>query len=147
MNKAKHETEDRLGALMSDNATGILKAVLGIAIVVLVAVVLTYFVYFLPPPLGITRATLGQTGDYFGGILNPILGFLSVFALLVTLVVQSRELKISTKELHNSASALASQNRAIEHQSIEQTFFAWLNNYHELLQTVTDKSATGRDAL
>ncbi|OGU22267.1 MAG: hypothetical protein A2580_07525 [Hydrogenophilales bacterium RIFOXYD1_FULL_62_11] len=82
------------------------------------------------------RAEWGQLGDYFGGTLNPLFGFVSVLALLITLIVQSKELRLSTRELENSSKALRGQNKAIEHQSFEQTFFAWLNNYHELLQSI-----------
>lgn len=86
------------------------------------------------------RAEWGQLGDYFGGTLNPLFGFVSVLALLITLIVQSKELRLSTRELQHSSAALEGQNRAIERQSFEQTFFAWLNNYHELLQSITTTS-------
>lgn len=82
------------------------------------------------------RAEWGQLGDYFGGTLNPIFGFASFIALLVTILYQARELNASTKELKNSATALAAQNKAIELQSFEQTFFSWLNNYHILLESI-----------
>ncbi|MHB1187769.1 putative phage abortive infection protein [Thiobacillus sp.] len=99
------------------------------------------------------RAEWGQLGDYFGGTLNPFFGFVSVLALLVTLIVQSKELRLSTEELRNSSEALRGQNKAIEHQRFEQTFFAWLNNYHDLLQSVSSINQTshveitGRQAL
>ncbi len=99
------------------------------------------------------RAEWGQLGDYFGGTLNPLFGFVSVLALLITLIVQSKELRLSTRELRHSSAALEGQNRAIERQSFEQTFFAWLNNYHELLQSVaaasqiTESGTSGRAAL
>lgn len=99
------------------------------------------------------RAEWGQLGDYFGGTLNPLFGFVSVLALLITLIVQSKELRLSTRELRHSSAALEGQNRAIERQSFEQTFFAWLNNYHELLQSVAGPAghlgteAAGRGAL
>jgi uncharacterized membrane protein len=92
------------------------------------------------------RGELGQFGDYFGGALNPIFGFASFLALLVTIFYQSKELKLSRneleftrKELANSASALDAQNKAIELQSFEQTFFSWLNTYHSLLNNVTEE--------
>ncbi|MFA7350962.1 MAG: hypothetical protein WC009_09385 [Methylotenera sp.] len=76
------------------------------------------------------REELGQFGDYFGGTLNPIFGFASFIALLLTIFYQSKELKLSRTELElsrdelsKSASALALQNKAIELQSFEQTFF------------------------
>jgi uncharacterized membrane protein len=84
------------------------------------------------------RAEFGQIGDFFGGVLNPFFGFISIIALLLTIFYQARELKLSTDELRNSANALKAQNAAIEHQRFEQTFFSWLANYRELLLSVED---------
>lgn len=102
-----------------------------------------YFNFFeTNPPL--TREEWGQLGDYFGGTLNPILGFASFLALLATIVYQVKELNLSRteleltrQELSKSAAALASQNKAIELQSFEQTFFSWLNTYRDLLNAVS----------
>jgi hypothetical protein len=82
------------------------------------------------------RNEWGVFGDFFGGVLNPIFGFASFLALLATIFYQAKELNASTKELKNSAEALAAQNRAIELQSFEQTFFSWLNTYRSLLDSV-----------
>jgi len=83
------------------------------------------------------REDWGVFGDFFGGVLNPVFGFASFIALLATIFYQAKELNASTKELRNSASALAAQNKAIELQSFEQTFFSWLNTYHSLLNSIT----------
>jgi hypothetical protein len=89
------------------------------------------------------RADWGTFGDYFGGVLNPIFGFSSFLALLVTIIYQAKELKLSRTELElsrvelsNSAIALTNQNKAIELQSFEQTFFSWLNTYHSFLDSI-----------
>lgn len=83
-----------------------------------------------------SRDEWGVFGDFFGGVLNPIFGFASFLALLATIFYQAKELNASTKELKNSATALAAQNKAIELQSLEQTFFSWLNTYRSLLDSV-----------
>jgi Putative phage abortive infection protein len=96
------------------------------------------------------RAEWGQLGDFFGGTLNPIFGFLSFIGLLLTLVIQiksldksSEELELSREELAKSSSALASQNKAIELQSFEQTFFSWLSTYRELLNSLHNSRNPG----
>ncbi len=100
----------------------------------------------------------GQLGDYFGGVLNPVFGFLTILALVLTLILQSRELKLSRgelilsrTELRHSAEALRGQNKAIDRQSFEQTFFAWLNTYRELMTSIEigtgDAVSSGRRAL
>lgn len=99
------------------------------------------------------RAELGQLGDYFGGTLNPLFGFVSVIALLLTIIYQARELKQSREELQlsriemeKSSEALGAQNSAIEHQRFEQTFFAWLGTYRELLES-TEEARKRSDVL
>ena len=54
-----------------------------------------------------TRAsTLGQLGDYFGGTLNPILSFSAFLVLLVTVVLQRRQLEEGTRQLAQSTRAI-----------------------------------------
>lgn len=132
-----------LAEVLSDNAERILVGVLALALLSALIVGFAYFTLFLGPPLSIEPATLGQAGDYFGGILNPVFGFLSVFALLVALVLQTRELKLSREALEvsqreqaKSAEALAAQNAAIRRQSFEQTFFSWLTSYEGRLNDI-----------
>lgn len=105
------------------------------------------------------RAEWGQLGDFFGGTLNPIFGFLSFVGLLLTLIIQiksleksSEELELSREELAKSSNALALQNKAIELQSFEQTFFSWLSTYRELLNSASETNDLrqpfqGREAL
>lgn len=139
----KHNWEKRL----SDNSLIILVAILVIAMASVVTVVGIYWYYFSSQSVLIDPEPWGQFGDFFGGTLNPIFGFLSVMALLAALVIQSRELKISSQELRNSALALAAQNNAIAHQSFEQTFFSWLDSYGDMLASVSSMELSGRNAL
>lgn len=147
--------DEGLAEVLANNAESILVGVLAVAAIAAVVVGGAYFALFLGPPLSIDPATLGQAGDYFGGILNPVFGFLSVFALLVALVLQTRELKLSRESLKLSqeeqaktSAALDAQNKAIQHQRFEQTFFAWLGTYRQILEDVSDyKGARGRLAL
>lgn len=150
-----------LAEVLSDNAEGILVGVLAVAVLAAVVVGGAYAVFFLGEPPSNDPGTWGQFGDYLGGVLNPVFGFLSVFALLVALVLQTRELKLSRESLKLSreelrlsreeqakaAGALAAQNKAIQRQSFEQTFFAWLGTYREILGEVADGEERGRAAL
>lgn len=143
----KNNWEKRL----SDNSLMILVVILVVAMASVVSVVGMYWYYFSDQLVLIDPEPWGQFGDFFGGTLNPIFGFLSVMALLAALVIQGRELKISSQELRNSALALEAQNRAIAHQSFEQTFFSWVDNYREMLESIEfqygDKEYRGRRAL
>jgi hypothetical protein len=48
----------------------------------------------------------GQFGDFIGGTVNPILSFLSLLALVFTVVLQTRQLENSRTELANSRAEL-----------------------------------------
>ncbi len=76
----------------------------------------------------------GATGDFFGGILNPIFAFLSLILLAYTLwqnqkALQnnSEELRLSREELSNSVSAQKLQVHQAQMQRFEDTFFSLLN--------------------
>jgi uncharacterized membrane protein len=47
----------------------------------------------------------GQMGDFFGGMLNPILAFASFIALLYTIRIQSAELRLTREEFAKSVKA------------------------------------------
>ena len=48
------------------------------------------------------QATMGQFGDFMGGSVNPILGFLSLIALLLTVALQARQLELTRQELQEA---------------------------------------------
>ncbi len=73
---------------------------------------------------------MGERGDYFGGIINPIIGLATILLIVITIRIQRRELKSSLEELRTS-------NYAISRQSFENSFFSWLNTYHRLLESIT----------
>lgn len=51
-------------------------------------------------------ANWGQYGDYIGGLLNPIFSSLAFSALVITIVLQGRQIESSEKQLeHNKAQA------------------------------------------
>jgi len=80
-------------------------------------------------------ADLALLGDYVGGILGSILSFFSLILLLVTIIIQSQELKNSTYELKNVSNALKRQN-------FEGTFFQLLNLHHNLVSGLTIENGT-----
>lgn len=73
------------------------------------------------------QGTWGEFGDFFGGTLNPILSFLTIIALLLTIVLQVDELKQARAAAEASASALTSQLKIAENQAREQSFFRFLD--------------------
>jgi uncharacterized membrane protein len=93
--------------------------------------------------LSSSAETWGQFGDYMGGILNPIYGFLALLALLLTLYVQLFELRQSTIELRSSAAALAKQNAAMAVQNFESAFFQMVRLHNDIVAAI-DLHSKGR---
>jgi hypothetical protein len=80
--------------------------------------------------------TFGVFGDFIGGILNPTLAFLSFIALLITIRIQSKELKNSTEELAKSSEALTEQSKSLKIQNFENTFFNMINLHNEGIKNI-----------
>lgn len=91
-----------------------LKLSLSIAIIILSSigiytVATSAFHYFNEPLSTFDPERLGQLGDFLGGTLNPIFGFLTVCLLLWSVFIQRKELKLTRDELERSAEALNGQ--------------------------------------
>lgn len=80
--------------------------------------------------------TFGVFGDFIGGILNPTLAFFSLIALLITIRIQSKELKNSTEELAKSSEALTEQSKSLKIQNFETTFFNMLSLHNEIVKNI-----------
>jgi hypothetical protein len=83
----------------------------------------------------------GQTGDFFGGLLNPFFTFLGLLFVGITIrqnqqaLKQSEtELQLSRKELRKSSEALQAQVKTIERQRFENTFFQLLAMFNEIIE-------------
>ncbi|MCK9621273.1 MAG: putative phage abortive infection protein [Methylobacter sp.] len=88
------------------------------------------------------ESSYGTFGDFFGGILNPILTFLTFLGLLITIVLQKKELALTRQELHTSALALSQQVETQEKQRFEDTFFALLEQHNRLLDKIVENSVS-----
>lgn len=92
------------------------------------------------------KEQLGVTGDYFGGILNPIFVFLSLLAILSTLKLQSNELELTREELKNNLDVqkkserhFAEQSRILQIQQFENTFFSLLTQTNNTIKEYINK--------
>lgn len=73
----------------------------------------------------------GVIGDFFGGMLNPILAFASFIALLYTIRIQSEELRLTRDELSKSVVA---QQQLVDSQNAQTSFSASLEDYNSIRQ-------------
>ncbi|MFY3433920.1 putative phage abortive infection protein [Achromobacter mucicolens] len=128
-----------------------------------VSLVLAYWIYFgsmRNAPAG-GPDSWGQFGDFLGGLLNPVVGTITIVLLVRTLLAQERAIRLQTQELayarHDfeqqlvetrlSTQALADQHQAIVKQSFEQAFFAWLQSYRQLVEGLQAQNVAGQRRL
>ncbi len=122
-----------------------------IAMVMGVVAIYCFYIQFGENPLSNKQEHWAQFGDFIGGVLNPVYAFLALIALLLTLRVQATELSLSTEELRNSAKALFDQNKSLELQNFESTFFQMVKLHNDLVAGIDFHSgglvtAVGRDS-
>ncbi len=81
---------------------------------VVVIVFGAYLLRFAPLlPISTETQAWGRFGDYVGGTTNPILAFLSFTALLLTLVLQGKQMENSSSQLAKSAAELVLSREAL----------------------------------
>lgn len=72
---------------------------------------------------------LGQWGDFFGGVLNPLLTFLTFTGLLITIVLQQTELREA--------------RTTTDRQIFEATFFQMLTLHNTIVNSIRTENAKG----
>jgi hypothetical protein len=77
----------------------------------LVAIIIILSIYFSKYHGDLAdQAVFGAFGDFVGGLLNPVFTFLTILLLIYSIKFQMDELKLTRKELKNSAVELAESN-------------------------------------
>jgi hypothetical protein len=85
-------------------------------IALVIALICFYFLNFYDSAL--TQESTAQFGDYFGGVLNPILGFATVALLVWSIQIQLRELKLTRTEMEENTKANKEQAKELNEQNI-----------------------------
>jgi hypothetical protein len=101
---SQQNLEKKLSTFDSKKLINWLSLILTAAVIAIGAVFWLYFTNF-TGELSKKNDVWGTFGDFIGGTLNPILSFLALIALLLTIILQSRELEATRDELKRSASA------------------------------------------
>lgn len=83
------------------------------------------------------RSDWGVTGDFFGGVLNPILAFCSLIALLYTVHLNKQELEATRKELATTRATMNEQMEVSKQQRFESTFFSFLDQHNQVLKEIS----------
>lgn len=99
-----------------------------VLIVVAIIVILVVSIYFFCtfgefPNKDTSKETIeligswGTVGDYFGGLLNPLLSVCSFMALLYTIDLQNKQLKKTDKQLEQNAKALELNSQELKNSN------------------------------
>lgn len=115
--------------------------ILAVATVIGAGAFIFYFISF-KGDLSHQQDIWGMFGDYIGGVLNPVFSFLALVALLLTIVLQSKELEQTRTELKRTADANAKQATYISTQQKREDIYKLItklsdrinNNYNKNLQ-------------
>lgn len=101
--------------------------VLGLIATLLLGLYFHHFWYSQGLKLG-NQSDFGTFGDFLGGVLNPILGFATVWLLVKSLKIQTDELSLSRNELARSSDAIEKQVAHLEREA----------NLNELMRVIVD---------
>lgn len=145
----ENKLKAKLGQFDSEQLRSWLSWMFAFAVVIIFGVFLFYAFNF-SGGLSDNNGKWGTFGDFFGGTLNPILSFMSLTALLLTVVLQSRQAEISLKalevsskeleetrnELNRAASAQEKTEKIQAKQSFEMTLFNLIELHHKLASSL-----------
>ncbi|HCE93285.1 MAG TPA: hypothetical protein DEV74_12410 [Acidovorax sp.] len=106
-------------------------------IAVLLGLVLgAYVLWFSSQGISTNPSDWGTLGDYFGGLMNPLISF-------ATLLVAYAVWKLQRVELDETKTALKEQADTAERQRREQRFFDLLNVYYRTVDALRFDKTTG----
>lgn len=98
------------------------------------------------------KGGFGEYGDFMGGVLNPLLSFIMIMGILITIILQQSELKEARQEFKRSADALTEQSQSLALQNFENTFFQMLKLHNDIVKDMFEgdaetgnKGFSGRD--
>lgn len=104
----------KLGLLSHDDVIRWIPWLFTLAMGVLAAVFIAYVVNFSPENrISDDPTAWGQFGDFVGGTANPLLGFLTLIGLLLTIALQGKQLDNSNKQLAVSVEELRETRREL----------------------------------
>ncbi|NRF14118.1 hypothetical protein [Vibrio coralliilyticus] len=113
---------------------------------IIISIVSFYAFHFQELEISTDPEKWGPFGDFFGGVLNPILAFFSFLALLYTIHIQQNELELTREELKSSVSAqkdtatfAKNQNEISERQIKEMEINEKKNDIYKIISTIDKK--------
>lgn len=120
--------------------------ILIIAVCLFIGLIIAYFSFIISQE-DTVKSNWGTFGDFIGGTLNPIFALFSLFAIIYTIKIQTKELELSREELEatrkelegsriaqqEQSESLKLQNQATKLQMFENTFFKLFEQHNKML--------------
>jgi len=78
----------------------------------------------------------GTFGDFLGGVLNPILTFLSFMALLFTIILQQREIHGAKQDAKDLQVQRREDRLSNERMQFESTFFQMISIHNTIVNSI-----------
>lgn len=106
--------------------------------------IIAVILVFVANLFSIGHSSFGEWGDFFGGVLNPILTFITFSGLLLTIILQQKELAESRLQYTRSADSLKITQK-------QDHFFRSLEIQNSIIDSIdlhnvkTGVTTTGRD--
>lgn len=88
-----------LGYMDSTHLFRLLIWIVALASTYLLTVFGTYIFFFGSQGVSSSQEQWGQFGDFLGGTVNPLMSFLALIAIVLTIILQSKQLELSKNEL------------------------------------------------
>ncbi len=142
-------------ALVRDNGVYLLALIAVVPILFVTGAVIVHFQYGIDLPWfdvknAGTAAHWGQIGDFVGGVLNPLLSFAALVAVIYSLRVQSKELALARDDAKENHRIQVQQSQIFERQNFESVFFRLLDVHSRLVNdlqvSVSEYGVDGREA-
>lgn len=106
----------------------------------IIAIVVTIFIiglwlltFYLLKDLSDTER--GTFGDMFGSV-NALFSGLALAGIILTILLQRKELKLQREELRDTRAEFETQNETLKLQRFENTFFSLLNLHHQIVSAI-----------
>lgn len=77
----------------------------------------------------------GTFGDMFGSV-NALFSGLALAGIILTILLQRKELKLQREELRETRTEFETQNETLKLQRFENTFFSILNLHHQIVSAI-----------
>ncbi|MCH5518972.1 putative phage abortive infection protein [Pseudomonas syringae] len=107
------------------------------SVLIISVVVLHFWVGWDLPFIAISNhesaAYWGQIGDFVGGLLNPVLSFVALMAVLYSVRMQRKELQLARGDARENYRVQIQQRQNFERQNFEAVFFRLLEIHARLV--------------